>query len=147
MPRRSRPPEGPFAERLDHLFQTLHPKDRGPYTPAEAAEAINSAAGQHVLSATYLWLLWTGQRDNPTIRTVLALALFFGVSPMYFFPDDPAREDSMPPELATALKDDQVRQVALRAAGLSDRSLKAIADMIDNARIVEGLLPGTGPEH
>lgn len=46
MPRQTRPPpEGLFAERLDRLFRTVHPKDRGPYTPAEAAEAINQAAG------------------------------------------------------------------------------------------------------
>jgi transcriptional regulator with XRE-family HTH domain len=143
MPRRTRPPTGLFAERLDHLFQTVHPKDRGPYIPAEVAEAINTAAGHHVLSATYVWLLRTGQRDNPTIRTVIALARFFGVSAMYFFPDDETQQDAMPPELAAALQDDQVRQMTLRAAGLSERSLQAIADMIDSARIVEGLPPGT----
>jgi transcriptional regulator with XRE-family HTH domain len=144
MPRRTRPPTGLFAERLDHLFQTVHPRDRGPYTPAEVAEAINTAAGQHVLSATYVWLLRTGQRDNPTMRTVIALARFFDVPAMYFFPDDETQQDTMPPELAAALKDDQVRQMTLRAAGLSERSLQAIADMIDSARIVEGLAPGTG---
>jgi hypothetical protein len=42
-------------------------------------------------------------------------------------------------ELAAALSDDKVREMALRAAGLSDRSLKAITDMIDSARTVEGL--------
>lgn len=48
VPRQTRPPEGLFAERLDRLFRTVHPKDRGPYTPAEAAEAINGAAGEKV---------------------------------------------------------------------------------------------------
>jgi hypothetical protein len=57
MPRQTRPPEGQLAERLDRLFRTLHPKDRGPYTPAEVAEAINEAAGERVVSGTYLWLL------------------------------------------------------------------------------------------
>jgi hypothetical protein len=33
-----------LAARLDHLFRTVHPKDRGPYTPAEVAEAINETA-------------------------------------------------------------------------------------------------------
>src|ERR1700722_11289166 len=68
MPRQTRPPEGLFAERLDRLFRTVHPKDRGPYTPAEVAEAINEAAGDKVVSGTYLWLLRTGQRDNPTMK-------------------------------------------------------------------------------
>jgi hypothetical protein len=35
--------------------------------------------------------------------------------------------------------------MALRAAGLSDRSLRAIRDMIESARVVEGLpsMPST----
>jgi len=45
MPRQTRPPQGLFAQRLDHLFRTVHPKDRGPYTPAKAAAAINAAEG------------------------------------------------------------------------------------------------------
>jgi hypothetical protein len=45
----------------------------------------------------------------------------------------------VPAELAAALSDDKVREMALRAAGLSDRSLRAITDMIDSARSVEGI--------
>ena len=48
MPRQTRPPKGLFAERLDRLFQTVHPKNRGPYTPAEVADAINETAGERV---------------------------------------------------------------------------------------------------
>jgi transcriptional regulator with XRE-family HTH domain len=135
-----------LADRLDHLFRTVHPKDRGPCTHAEVAEAINAAAGDNVISATYVWQLRTGKRDNPTRRHLSALAAFFGVSPMYFFDDAEAGRDAVQAELITALKDDGVREVALRAAGLSDRSLKAIRDMIDSARTVEGLPePGVAP--
>lgn len=139
MPRQTRPPRGIFAERLDHLFRTAHPKDRGPYTPAEVADAINEAADDRVVSGTYLWLLRTGQRDNPTMKHLIAIARFFAVSPTYFFPDDAMRQDAVPAELTAALSDDKVREMALRAAGLSDRSLKAITDMISSARAVEGL--------
>jgi transcriptional regulator with XRE-family HTH domain len=142
MPRQTRPPEGQLAERLDHLFRTVHPKERGPYTPAEAADAINTAADERMVSGTYLWLLRTGQRDNPTMKHLIAIARFFGVSPTYFFPDDAMQQDAVPVELTAALKDDKVREMALRAAGPSDRSLKAITDMIGNARAVEGL-----PDH
>jgi hypothetical protein len=128
-----------LAERLDHLFRTVHPKDRGPYTHAEAAEAINKAAGDNVISATYIWQLHVGRRDNPTRRHLSALAAFFGVSPMYFFDEAESGRDAMQAELITALKDDSVREVALRAVGLSDRSLRAIRDMIESARAVEGL--------
>jgi len=139
MPRQTRPPEGLFAQRLDHLFRTVHPKHRGPYTPAEVADAINAAAGERVVSGTYLWLLRTGQRDNPTMKHLIAIARFFAVPPTYFFPDDSLDENAVPAELTAALGDAQVREMALRAVGLSDRSLKAITNMIDNARSVEGL--------
>jgi transcriptional regulator with XRE-family HTH domain len=144
MPRQTRPPEGLFAQRLDHLFRTVHPKDRGPYTPAEAAEAINEAAGDRVVSGTYLWLLRTGQRDNPTMKHLIAIARFFAVPPTYFFPDDSLDENAVPAELTAALGDEKVREMALQAAGLSDRSLKAITDMINSARSVEGLPASAG---
>jgi transcriptional regulator with XRE-family HTH domain len=142
MPRQTRPPEGLLAERLDHLFRTVHPKDRGPFTPAEVAEAINEAADEKVVSGTYLWLLRTGQRDNPTMKHLVAIARFFGIPPTYFFPDDIVQQNAVPAEVTAALSDDKVREVALRAAGLSDRSLKAITDMINSARTVEGLPDG-----
>ena len=81
---------GRLADRLDGLFQTVHPKDRGPYTPAEVAEAVNQAAGERVISSTYVWQLRTGRRDNPTQKHLSALATFFGVSPMYFFEETEA---------------------------------------------------------
>jgi transcriptional regulator with XRE-family HTH domain len=139
VPRQTRPPQGLFAERLDHLFRSVHPKDRGPYTTAEAADAINAATGEKMISGTYLWLLRTGQRDNPTMKHLIAIARLFSVPPTYFFPDDALEENAVPAELAAALGDAQVREMTLRAVGLSDRSLKAITDMINNARSVEGL--------
>jgi transcriptional regulator with XRE-family HTH domain len=139
MPRQTRPPRGLLAQRLDQLFRTVHPKDRGPYTPAEVADAINATAGERVVSGTYLWLLRTGERDNPTLRHLTAIAKFFGVPPVYFLPDADADQATLPGEVLAALTDDKVRDLTLRAAGLSNRSLKAIADMIDSARTVEGL--------
>lgn len=139
------PAERLLADRLDHLFRTVHPKDRGPYNHAEVAEAINQAAGETVISATYVWQLRTGRRDNPTRKHLSALAAFFGVSPMYFFGGAEARDDEQA-RLITALKDDAVRDMALRAAGLSDHALKAITGMIEHARAVEGLPPaGASP--
>jgi hypothetical protein len=125
---------GLIASRLDRLFRAAHPKDRGPYTPAEVAAAINDAAGENVISGTYVWQLRTGRRDNPTYKHLIALARFFGVSPMYFFDDAETGRGAIPAEVALALQDDDVRQIALRAAGLSERSLKAIKDLIDSAR-------------
>ena len=49
------------------------------------------------------------------------------------------QQDAVPAELAAALSGDKVREMALRAAGLSDGSLKAITNMIDSALTAEGL--------
>jgi transcriptional regulator with XRE-family HTH domain len=129
--------KGLIASRLDHLFRTVHPKDRGPYTAAEIAAAINDAAGEHVIGATYIWQLRTGRRDNPTYKHLLALSRFFGVSPMYFFDEAEAERGAIPAEVTAALKDDEVREITLRAVGLSEHSLKAIRAMIDSARAME----------
>src|SRR6266545_1847438 len=134
-----------FARRLEHLFQTVHPKDRGPYTHEEVAAAINKAAGKHVISHSYVWQLRRGKRDNPGMNYVTALAAFFGVTPMYFFADENADPDSVPPEFLQAFRDDAVREVALAAAGLSDATLRAIRTMIQNARQFEGLPDATAP--
>jgi transcriptional regulator with XRE-family HTH domain len=40
-----------LAERLEHLFQIVHPRRRGPYSNAEVAEAIEKAGGPKI-SAT-----------------------------------------------------------------------------------------------
>ena len=43
-------PDGLIASRLEHLFRTVHPADRGPYTPGDVAAAINAEAGEDVIS-------------------------------------------------------------------------------------------------
>ena len=133
------PKSARFAQRLEHLFQTVHPKDRKPYTNVEVAEAINQAAGDQMISQAYVWQLRKGKKDNPTRKHIAALAAFFSVSPMYFFDDD--QDDQVTPEIRLALRDDAVRDVALRAAGLSDQTLRAMQELIDRARTLEGLPP------
>ena len=123
-------PDGLLAQRLDRLFRTVHPQDRKPFTPAEVADAINATADEHVTSGTYLWQLRTGRRDNPTYKVIIGLSQFFGVPPSYFFDDTTA----LPAEVVTALADDVVRDIALRAAGLSERSLAVIAQTVRMAR-------------
>jgi transcriptional regulator with XRE-family HTH domain len=127
-------PDGLLARRLDHLFRTVHPATRKPYTPADVAVAMNEAAGERVTSGTYLWQLRTGRKDNPTYKVLIGLADFFGVSPTYFFDDTTVEKGVLPPELVAALRDDAVRDIALRAAGLSERSLQVIAETVSLAR-------------
>lgn len=74
-----------LADKLNHLFEDLHPADRGPYSIKEVVVAIRARGGP--ISRSYNSMLRLGQRDNPTIRHTEALAEFFGVPPTYFFND------------------------------------------------------------
>jgi transcriptional regulator with XRE-family HTH domain len=128
-----------LAERLDHLFETVHPAGRGPYTNREVANAINANGGPKI-SATYVWQLRRGERTNPTIDHLRALASFFGVPTSYFIEDDTHRIDAEL-ELLVALRDAGVRQIALRASGLPPESLEPVRQVIEVMRGVHGLPP------
>src|SRR4051794_22897931 len=83
-------PEGAtrtLAEKLNHLFATVHPPGRGEFMLDEVAEAI-SQQGETSITAAYLSQMRRGQRTNPSKNVLEALARFFGVSPAYFFDDE-----------------------------------------------------------
>jgi transcriptional regulator with XRE-family HTH domain len=128
-----------IAERLEHLFTTVHPPGRGPYSLREVAEAINTEAGTSLISAAYLSQLRTGQRTEPSHSRLSAIARFFGVDIQYFTDDQTAIEIDDQLELLAAMRDTGVRAIALRAAGLSETSLAAVQAVIENARRLEHL--------
>src|SRR6185437_11287128 len=88
-----------LAERIDQLFRTVHPGRRKPYSIREVADEINAAAGEQVISHSYLWSLRKGVKTNPSMIQIAALAGFFKVSPVLLRrpctaapgPRDPAR--------------------------------------------------------
>jgi transcriptional regulator with XRE-family HTH domain len=133
------PAQGLIAQRLNHLFETVHPPGRGPYSLREVVEAINEDAGAKLLSAAYLSQLRTGQRAEPSHSRLAAIAKFFGVDIRYFSDEDTARATDEQLEFLAAMRDSGVRAVAIRAAGLSDTALEAVKALIDNARRLEGL--------
>jgi hypothetical protein len=127
-----------LAAKLDRLFATVHPPNRGEFSYEEVATALREAGGATV-SAQYIWQLRKGKRDNPTKKHLEALAEFFKVPPAYFFDDAAAERIDAQLGVLAAMRDSQVRSVAMRAAGLSPDTLGAIASIIDNARRLEGL--------
>ena len=133
------PKRGSLAGRLNHLFDTVHPAGRGPYSNEEVARAVREQGGDVSLSRAYLSYLRSGERDNPTFQHLQVIARFFGVTPAYFFDDVVAAEVDAQLSLAVALRDAGVRAVALRAAGLSPRGIEAVAAIIDQVRSLEGL--------
>lgn len=125
-----------LTQRLDHLFETVHPKGRGPYSYQEVADKINDGAGDGAISPSYIWQLRSGMKENPTRRHIALLASFFSVSPLYFFEDeqDLGVEEI---ELARTLKDPRVYALAHAATGLSDTSLDAVTALIQSLHAIE----------
>lgn len=119
-----------LAAKIDRLFQIVRRPDGEQYTNEEVATACREATGES-FSATYLWQLRTGRRDNPTKRHLEALAEFFDVPVAYFFDDDQGKQIHAELELLGALRNAEVRNVALRAVNLSQDGLGTINDMID----------------
>ena len=123
-----------FADRLNHLVTAVHPANRGPYSNEEIAHAI----GVSVQAVRY----WRqGQRVDPKMGSLQRLAALFGVPVAYFFDDEVAQRLDAELSLLVAMRDQGVRRIALRAAGLSPSSQTAIAEMVDRIRQLEGL-PG-----
>lgn len=126
-----------LADRLNHLFAMVHPADRGPYSNEEVAQAIRHDGGE--ISRAYIAYLRNGERTNPTMQHLEALAAFFGVKPSYFFDEDSATSTDAELDLLLAIRDSGVRTIALRAAGLSPQSIKTVTDIIERVRDLEGL--------
>ena len=133
-----------LAERIDHLFRNVHPGRRKPYPIREVADEINAAAGEQVISHSYLWALRRGAKTNPSMIQIAALAAFFKVSPLYFY--DVPGQPPIDPATELALSDSAVREIAMRASGLPETALRALTDMADAARELAGLPPVTDHE-
>jgi transcriptional regulator with XRE-family HTH domain len=118
---------GPLAQRIDKLFKSVRPKGRE-YTYDEVAHGCEAMAG--TFSKTYVWQLRTGQRDNPTKRHLEALAAFFGVPAAYFFDDDAAERVDSQLELAVALRDADIRDIALRAMTMDEATRRSVAQIV-----------------
>lgn len=132
-----------LAEKMNRLFATVHPPGRGEYTLDEVAEAIG-ADGKVTMSAAYLSQMRKGQRTNPSKNVLEALAHFFGISPAYFFDDEAVARIDAQLELLAAMRNSNIRQIALRAADLSPESLKNLAVLVEHWRQLEQSATETG---
>ncbi|GIH70093.1 helix-turn-helix domain-containing protein [Sphaerimonospora thailandensis] len=135
------PVRSSLAEKIDRLFEVVLRPDREQYRNEEVASACREATGES-FSATYLWQLRNGRRTNPTKRHLEALAQFFQVPPAYFFDDEQSERIAEELELLGALRDNAVRQIALRAVTLSPEGLDTISDVIEAIRRREELRKG-----
>ncbi|GAA2679504.1 helix-turn-helix domain-containing protein [Streptomyces lunalinharesii] len=127
-----------LSERLNELIASVYPDERTRPGYARLAKEIREKTGGGI-SGTYLWELATGRKSNVTIRQLEALARYFGVPPEYFFNEEVSRRVSAELALASALRDARIRNIALRANGLSPTILNAILAMVNEARRVQNL--------
>ncbi|WP_418005042.1 helix-turn-helix domain-containing protein [Mycobacterium sp. PDNC021] len=74
-----------FAQRLNRLFETVHPPGRGPLSPAEVSRACSNLGVP--VSPPYISQLRNGARVVPSTRIREAIARAFGVSSTYFTDD------------------------------------------------------------
>ncbi len=126
-----------LAQKLTQLFDNVH-GPRGPYSLGEVSKAIADSGGP-TISKSHLAQLKNGERDNPTLRTLQAIADFFGVPVAYFSDDAVAEQIDAQLKLLASLRDTGVRHIAARLAGLSPGSIGVVGEMVDRLRQLEGL--------
>jgi transcriptional regulator with XRE-family HTH domain len=141
-----------MQDRLNYLFETVRPVGKPRYSVREVAEAIKRDQGFDI-SAAYINYICTGERENPGVQQVRALACFFGVPASFLLGDGDqsqiARElDQLRAAVRfkeklqaadDAMNDPCVRVIAMKARGLSPSHLKLVSAMLDQVREIEGL--------
>ncbi|MFB4310837.1 hypothetical protein [Actinomadura sp. GTD37] len=127
-------PGASLAEKVEWLIQNLWPADAGPpRNNVETAAAIAGATGEDI-SSTTVWKLRTGRQENPQLKTLTALATFFGV-PIGFFgfagESEPIGDDLTIKALRRDVEQGVIRPEVLRAlVDLSPRARWVVDEMI-----------------
>jgi transcriptional regulator with XRE-family HTH domain len=123
--------KGSFAQKLNHLFETVKKPDGAKYTQGDVVKGTGG-----VISRVYLWKLRSGRSTNPGYHIVQAIANFFDVDPSYFFEEDGDETDA----ISLARDDDLVDKIALRSSRLDEEGKQAVLSMIDY--IIKSKEPG-----
>ncbi len=127
-------PAATLAEKVEWLIRNLWPADaEAPRNNVETAAAIARDTGEDI-SSTTVWKLRTGRQDNPQLKTLTALATFFGVPIGYFgFPVEagPIDDDLTLKALRREVEHGTVRPEVLRAlVDLSPEARWVVDEMI-----------------
>ncbi|WP_153531128.1 XRE family transcriptional regulator [Actinomadura macrotermitis] len=142
-------PAATLAEKVEWLIGNMWPPGAAPpRNNVETAAAIAAATGEDI-SSTTVWKLRTGRQDNPQLKTLTALATFFGVPIGYFgFPVEaaPIDDDLTFQALRREVDGGSVRGEVLRALiDLSPDARRLVDEMIlAAARADRARLAGAG---
>lgn len=131
--------ESVLARNLDRLFERRRQSSGRQMSHAAAAAAITEETGVQI-SSSYLWHLRTGSQTNPKMHHLRAIAKFFGVSPASLVADTDEVDDQRE-ELNMLMRDRGVRNVAMRAYGISPQAQSLVEGLLDRRRELEGLPP------
>ncbi|MBU3064998.1 helix-turn-helix transcriptional regulator [Nocardia sp. NEAU-G5] len=132
-----------FADRLNQLLDERAARTGVAMSLSQFAADLQARTGV-ILSKAYVAALRKGQAPEPRLDVVRGLARYFGVKPAYFLDGTPDLPEEIPSDLAAAMRRSGIRQIGLRAAGLSDESLRHLIGIVDNIRALEGLPPHPG---
>lgn len=125
------------AEKLNRLFEVLHPAGSRPLNNRELASRVKEQGGS--ISQTYISQLRSGARDNPTLEHLIGIAAAFGVPAGYF--TDPEVADRVDAELDRLVEMQQAKpelaeiaemqvNINLRTASLDESDREALEDMV-----------------
>jgi transcriptional regulator with XRE-family HTH domain len=126
-----------FAARLNRLFDTVYPPGRGPHTSAEVIAALKAEGV--TMSAPYLSQLRSGNRTNPSVATMAALANFFRIKPAYFTDDEYYEKLDKELTWLAGMRDEGIRRIAARTVGLSPEAKQDLVEKVDELRRQEHL--------
>lgn len=129
-----------LSQRLDHLIRMNRAAGQK-LTNSEVAEQVRQRNPGIRVSGAYLSALRAGKRVNPSPELLVALADYFGVAPGYFLDRDESDRITEQLEMLEGMRNAGVRGIAMRALGLSDENLEAVASVLDQVRKLQGLPP------
>jgi transcriptional regulator with XRE-family HTH domain len=135
-------PSATLANKVEWLIQNMWPADAPPpKNNVDTAAAIATATGEDI-SGTTVWKLRTGRQDNPQLRTLTALATFFGVPIGYFGFASEAEPIDADLTLKALMRE-------LRAGTINSEVLRALVNLSPDARWVvdEMILAAAHADH
>lgn len=138
----NRDDQGPseLAKKLNKLFEIMRKSSETQLSNAAAAQQITEKTGVSI-SQAYLWQLRNGLKSNPTVQHLRAIAAFFGVPPSYLIDRESDPNIDAQLDLLHALRDSGVRDLALRASGLTPEAIASLARLVDEVRKLQKLPP------
>lgn len=79
-----------LAEKINLLFATVYPAERGkPYSPEEVSAWLEETSSEGpTISANYIRYLRRGEKTNPGVQYLVAIARFFQVDLSYLLSED-----------------------------------------------------------